>query len=92
MPLESIFQWINDQLEWGQYNPPFVSDYAREDGLYGLWQDLTSIIPTGDLLAWFLEMWAINPDMIKLMEKVTSGQVELIRDKLHQCIPYLNYR
>ena len=23
MPLESIFQWINDELGWGDYNPPF---------------------------------------------------------------------
>ena len=24
MPLESIFQWINDELGWGEYNPPFT--------------------------------------------------------------------
>ena len=36
----------------------------------GLWTDLVSIIPEQELLAWYLEMMAVNLDMQILMERV----------------------
>ena len=68
MPLDSIYSWINGQLHWGNYTPPVRITEAeafkrQETGLKALWNDLTSLIPTEELLAWYLEMLAVNPDM-----------------------------
>ena len=74
MPLDSIFSWINGQLQWGNYTPPIKSSKAedldtqldsgrQESGLKVLWNDLTSLIPADEALIWYLEMLAVNPDM-----------------------------
>jgi len=113
MPLEDIFQWINNQFGWGTYIPPtlpqnknsaiidkvnFTDDYqpVRSVGklkdLKELWDELTSIIPTDELLTWYLEMLVVNPDMQKLMARVGIQDTITIRDQLHQCEAYLDYR
>ena len=84
MPLDSIYSWINDQLHWGNYTPPVritgAEDFKRqESGLKALWNDLTSLIPTEELLAWYLEMLAVNPDM-----RVMNGS-DIISLKCNQC-------
>jgi len=113
MPLENIFRWINEQLEWGEYIPPTlpedqdfiiskeikVSDNyqpVRTAGklkdLKQLWDELVAIIPTDELLSWYLEMLVVNPDMQKLMAQVRRQNTIAIRDQLHQCEAYLDYR
>jgi len=113
MPLENIFKWINEQLEWGEYIPPTlpedqdfiiskeieVSDNyqpVRTAGklkdLKQLWDELVAIIPTDELLSWYLEMLVVNPDMQKLMAQVRRQNTIAIRDQLHQCEAYLDYR
>ena len=113
MPLEDIFQWINNQFGWGTYIPPtlpqnknsaiidkvhFNNDYqpVRSVGklkdLKELWDELTAIIPTDELLTWYLEMLVVNPDMQKLMARVGMQETITIRDQLHQCEAYLDYR
>ena len=113
MPLESIFQWINGQLEWGPYVPPTLpenqdihiadkidvsNDYepvksaGKLKDLKQLWDELVAIIPTDELLSWYLEMLVVNPDMQKLMAEVRKQETITIRDQLHQCEAYLDYR
>ena len=81
MPLEDVFQWINNQFGWGTYIPPtlpqnknsaiidkvhFNNDYqpVRSVGklkdLKELWDELTAIIPTDELLTWYLEMLVVK--------------------------------
>merc|ERR1711915_54131 len=100
MDLVKIFGWINDQLGWGEYIPP-VKDKGQQvkelqvkhvDGLKGLWTDLVSIIPEQELLAWYLEMMAVNLDMQLLMDRIKKPETEKIRNILHMCDAYLNYR
>jgi len=43
-------------------------------------------------LAWYLEMMAVNLDMQILMERVKMPETEMIRNILHMCEAYLNYR
>ena len=68
LDLQGIFQWVNNELEWGEYHPPTpppamrISD-KNPRSMKTLWDDLVSIIPYSDYLFWFLEQLAINPDM-----------------------------
>ena len=50
------------------------------------------MIPYSTVLAWFLEMWTINTDMQLVVERMMSPATERIRDHLHTCPAYLNYR
>ena len=97
MPLDSIYTWINEQLSWGNYTPPvgrteFQANIRQETGLKALWNDLTSLIPTEELLAWYLEMLAVNPDMRVMVERLEQKTTETIRDQLHTSEKYLLYR
>merc|ERR1739838_104178 len=88
--LADIFQWVNDELEWGEYQPPTDRNDPRT--MKDLWDDLVGVIPYSDYLAWFLEQYAINPDMQTLIARLQSKGSENIRDHLHTCEAYLNYR
>ena len=57
-----------------------------------LWDELVGLIPYSTVLAWFLEMWTINADMQMVVERMMSPATERIRDHLHTCPAYLNYR
>ena len=57
-----------------------------------MWDSLVSLIPEQQLLAWYLEMVVVNDDMQALVDRIKQPDTEHIRDKLHQCEPYLNYR
>ena len=97
MPLDSIYTWINEQLSWGNYTPPVRVTEAgaklrQETGLKALWNDLTSLIPTAELLSWYVEMLAVNPDMQVMEERLEQKTTETIRDQLHTCEKYLLYR
>ena len=97
MPLDSIYTWINEQLSWGNYTPPVrmtesEANIRQETGLKALWNDLTSLIPTEQLLAWYLEMLAVNPDMRVMVERLEQKTTETIRDQLHTFEKYLLYR
>ena len=68
LDLQGIFQWVNNELEWGEYHPPTHPPGMRSTdnnpkSMKTLWDDLVSIIPYSDYLFWFLEQLAINPDM-----------------------------
>merc|ERR1711936_46140 len=99
--LISIFQWANDELGWGEYLRPTKSpssEYNLQSHDHGarsmksLWDELISIIPYSDYMAWFLEMYAINPDMKILIERLQLQSTEHIRDHLNTCESYLDYR
>ena len=57
-----------------------------------LWDELVDLIPYSTVLAWFLELWTINEDMQLVVERMMSPATERIRDHLHSCPAYLNYR
>jgi len=97
MDLQKLFQWVSGELEWGEYHPPankHTSRYNQQDTrtLGTLWEDLVSIIPYSDYLAWFLEQYAINPDMQALIGRLQSKSSENIKDYLYTCEGYRNYR
>jgi len=94
-----MYSWINKELSWGNYTPPvrisarlMAQETRQENGLKMLWTDLTSLIPTEELLAWYLEMLAVNPDMRSMVERLQEKTTETIRDQLHTCEKYLFYR
>ena len=90
MDLEGIFSWINNELGWGDYVPPLAMREQRS--LKSLWDELVDLIPYSNFLAWFLEMWTINTDMQLLVERLMMEETEHIRDHLHTCTAYLNFR
>jgi len=97
LDLQSIFEWVNNQLEWGDYHPPTHPSGMRNDeespsNLKDLWDDLMSIIPYSDYLFWFLEQLAINPDMQLLISRLQDQGSENVRNDLHACKAYLDYR
>jgi hypothetical protein len=113
LDLQKLFQWVNNELEWGEYHPPTHSPAMRNNvnnprSMKSLWDDLVSIIPYSDYLFWFLEQYAINPDMqlligrqgekysycfiIVTMLRLQAKSTENIRDHLHTCEEYMNYR
>ena len=92
MDLQGIFSWINAELGWGEYSPPLLRTYRDPRSLKTLWDELVGLIPYSTVLAWFLEMWTINIDMQLVVERMMSPATERIRDQLHNCSAYLNYR
>ena len=92
MDLQAIFSWINTELGWGEYSPPLSKTHRDPRSLKTLWDELVDQIPYSTVLAWFLEMWTINTDMQLLVERMMSPATERIRDHLHTCPAYLNYR
>ena len=90
MDLEGIFTWINSELGWGEYVPPGTVSPHRS--LKSLWDELIGLFPYNQFLVWFLEMWTINTDMQLLVERLMAPETEHIRDALHSCPAYLNYR
>ena len=79
MNLADIFQWVNDELEWGEYQPPTDRNDPRT--MKDLWNDLVGIIPYSDYLAWFLEQYAINPDMQTLIARQEYQYSEIFHIK-----------
>ena len=92
MDLQAIFSWINTELGWGDYSPPVARTEGAPRSLKTLWDELVDQIPYSSVLAWFLEMWTINVDMQLVVERMMSPATERIRDHLHTCPAYLNYR
>ena len=92
MDLQAIFSWINTELGWGDYSPPVARTRGDPRSLKTLWDELVDQIPYSSVLAWFLEMWTINVDMQLVVERMMSPATERIRDHLHTCPAYLNYR
>ena len=92
MDLAGIFTWINSELGWGDYVPPGTGTFSPHRSLKSLWDELIGLIPYNQFLAWFLEMWTINTDMQLLVERLMALETEHIRDALHSCPAYLNYR
>jgi len=82
---------ISDKIEVSDNQEPVWSGGKLKD-LKQLWDDLVAIIPTDELLSWYLEMLVVNPDMQKLMAEVRKQETITIRDQLHQCDAYLDYR
>ena len=92
LDLQGIFSWINAELGWGEYSPPLSRTHRDPRSLKTLWDELVGLIPYSKVLAWFLEMWTINADMQMVVERMMSPATERIRDHLHTCPAYLNYR
>ena len=92
LDLQGIFSWINAELGWGEYSPPLSKTQRDPRSLKTLWDELVGLIPYSKVLAWFLEMWTINADMQMVVERMMSPATERIRDHLHTCPAYLNYR
>ena len=90
MDLQGIFSWINNELGWGEYVPPLTVRHQRS--LKTLWDELIGLIDYTKFLAWFLEMWTLNTDMQLLVERLMAAETEHIRDHLHTCPAYINYR
>ena len=108
MDLQKLFSWVNEKLGWGEYTRPRPTQVRSERTLLDLWNELVGIIPYSDYLFWFLEQYAINPDMqllikrqdhsyfnidiIYILIRLQEPSTEYIRDELNQCQEYLDYR
>ena len=56
LDLQSIFQWLNTELGWGEYSPPGpAAPHRAARSMKSLWDQLVAIIPYSDYLAWFLQ-------------------------------------
>ena len=69
MDLYGLFSWVNGELGWGEYTRPRSTQVRSERTLLELWNELVGIIPYSDYLFWFLEQYAINPDMQLLIKR-----------------------
>merc|ERR1712080_421679 len=91
--MDGIFSWLNEQLDYGEFHPPAAGAElkpSKHRSIKSLWDELVGIIPYADYLTWFLEQYAINPDMIKFVTKLEHS--ESVKDHLNSCPQYQAYR
>ena len=81
MHMDELFQWYNDQFGWGPFNPPARSAEVGPGGLGRALADLLTEImgmyPNDQVVAWFLEQIATNPDMSSFVSKMQEPSTEV---------------
>jgi len=93
--MDEIFQWVADQLSI-PFNPPKAKRLPEVvngeiDSIKSLWDELiTKIIPFEKYLSWVIEQYAINPDFIKLVQRLQAS--EAVKDRLNSSPEYQSYR
>lgn len=71
MELDKFYEWLYDQLGWGDFNPP----ERQKRSLHQLYEEIMAIVPVEKTLAWFFNELSKGGDMMGLLQKLEVVQI-----------------